>query len=1644
MWQAFVKMIDGGGIDLRKLEKMDTDEGMRWLVDQMLQGRRLKGGGAGARPASTAGDGRVRYSRKEMNALAKSKVGEWVEGTSADGIRNAVEKRIQEGMPEGEYRFKNAEDRSRLVRGAVKFYKRFAQKTVMLSDGRCVYFVPDARARERGLTNEEAWAEYAIHAVTSSGKPLEGKGYNERLYNATKAQNIWRIENILKAERCEAIIEDDPQRDSIVFFGRGVKGDVVRIVTRLDERGNVYADLAEVTMLSGGKMKKLPPRKPLTEVVETVVNRRQRGGLLTADAESISKTEGGAQGEIRPQSDYGNLRFSRGAGDERRRRAKDALEMLLPGVRMRVAEGTAERTEAGFEAGAQVWMEREGKVTPASETEPVSLDLSEAVQLYKDITGSAKGPKVDPAIFGTVDASDREALKEGQRKEGHFRNEDPAWTMGRTSQEIANERSLSEHLLENSLRGLADDRAKGRLSGGQRNAVNAVIHEIAKAVVKMPGREGDGATTKAMRSLGRGIEKMLWKGGTLMPEAAEAVRWWRGGDVRPQDTAAELYGMFLAAPAELEARAPNVFGAIRDSLARNDALLAAYNRLRVARAAGGAHEQVMRKIRENWTVEAQREVAELEKELDRPVGGKFFNWTQACVLNLGSNEGPAVRLVDRAVARRLKELKRAMRKGVIGKAEYEIVRKEVQAELDGIRTAVLVKQRGGARDRFYASDVVTKVVEAVEGLEGGDALDELQQYMRMRFIANGGQGRKMEGGVDQRQAQKLLDAQKERLGAEGWAKVEAAARRFQALREKHVLDDEFVREAFGEELTGYWRANVTYVRSERTMSAEELAAYKAARERWAKEHPGEADVLTEIEAMLDLHWSKGAGGDGTAFLKPLKGSFRMSKEPIAATLENDLRILQFARRNHWALALADAAKELGLDGFREMRDQGQRLPQGNRYGMVSFLRDGERRVLVMPKVVARGFDAAATEIGGLVKANRMISAVLTQYSPRFANRNIFRNRAANENLVPWMNEGRVVQAARLAGAGPVARLAEYILERGVVRLKKGSAAERIAQKAIGALWGETTNLYNVAEATRLAKLLVDPRGIDAIAREADRLVTEKGDTAAAQQLLEDCEKVRELARHPIFAGHWEKALGETESGRGELAAVLKGFNITRRRWKDLDGLQKVGRAMEETKDAVKRFNDFEEARVKIIALLAAERAKMNAEAKGGEFKYNREQQDYIVATMSGSPRYENRGRWMNVLEATQLGPFANVGLKGALRVVESIRIDPGAFFRKAAIRYTGRVVQSTLWTGGGYAVLAALARRLFKDDEKAQKAIDGFENFGKRMAKAYSCVSDYRLRNYDVIPIGLYGTDSTFGINLPRGDEDRFINPLADMTVKAICSSDMGKELGLSDPIDSGYGWFDAAQNMVMNTGLLPDITRGSMVWNIGKDVLWAWMQNPYNSFTQRTMYSQKDFDERWERPGRFFMATMKQAWNDIGAQIILPATTWDEDEGQVVNEGRWVMGMDGPEEAAKMPVGGKTIFRALHYLPLASAMLSGVFFMNCEGNKRVARRLAKMQEEEKEVMNRIAMKCIEKMRVEGRTDADYAQFLDEAVKSRGWGAEERNIIEQTITKKLNKLAKETGNEKTPILELMSKKSMPESTYNRFKKALEGWGWEIE
>ena len=1356
----------------------------------------------------------------------------------------------------------------------------------------------------------------------------------------------------------------------------------------------------------------------------------------------------------------------------------------------------AERSDAGMTAGAELettrW--RDPHSPSATQYEGMALSTSELVKLYRDIQGTPGMPRVmmaesgkpwlgrvvrrngkvqlDREMFGLVDESDRVAEKNDLKAaggRGSFRHEDPTWALAHSAREVEAERNVSEMRLEGRLEGLAERRVEGTEAGGGRAERAVLAHEIGHLVCMMPDIRPAG-TAKSMQTLGKLVIQKLEQAELTRVQrnrrfpglnaeavdfkrhALEAVKWWRGfegegnegGHGTPgtrrfeeyfakndRELYAEVFGMFLAAPRALEQRAPDVYAAIRDSIAHNDTMIRAFNDLRAVRRGEGEHERVMREIEAQWTIEAQRDVDRLERDLDKPVHGRIGDWKLHVGLNMGSAEAPAVMVTSWQVKAKIAEAKRNWKRGLISKNDYETIRKDLLDELAEMKLAVLVKQRGGGQDRVYALDFLNKVIE--QSTEEGVAVNDLRRYLQAQRVIEV-QGRAMMAGIDARQARRILDDMKARLGNEGWIRVEAAAKRFQALREKNVLDNEWVREAFGDDLVNYWRSNAHYVTTRRTMSQEEAVRYRMARERWARLHPGETDVLGDIEALMQIHRSGSGASHGTTFLKPLQGSFRMNEDPLKATLENDLRIMMFARRNHFALTLADAAAKLRMPGFEEHADRGgvKWAIWGERYGTVGFMRDGERRVLVMPKAVAEGFKYAPSEVSGLIKWNRMLSAVLTQYNPAFALRNIFRNRASNENNIPWMQTGRVVTAGRLAGVGPIARIGEFLLERAMVRLP-----DRAARNALmNVLYGEKTNMYWIAEATRIAKLMYDPHGIREMAKRADQLAVE-GKYGEAQRLLDDLARAKELMKHPIFAGTWRIMKGTTD--RTDLDAVFRGLDLeTNVDGTTLRGLGKVKAWLERKADTVKRFNSFEECRIKVIALLAAERAKMRAQAKGREF-FSEEKLDYLTATMSGSPRYENRGRWMNVLEATFLGPFANVGMKGAQRTLESMKIDPGTWWRKASGRILGRIAFNTLWTAGGYTLVAAIARRIFSDDEEAQRKIDAFEDWGKRQSQALANVSDYRLRNYDIVPIGMFGRWCTFGLSLPRGDEDRMLMPFVDMATKAMLGTDTAKELGLGDPIDATYSWQEAIMNATVNSGLMPDIMRGSMFWNIGKDTLYAWMVgSPYNTFTQRTTYEQKMWDARWEDPIPAVTATAKQLFKDAGGSVFMPASTWDEDEGGVPEEGTWVMPVADGE---KIPVKGSTIFQALHYVPFASSMLSGVFFVATDGDKRIQRRIDKLSKEEKTLRDQVAMRCLDRI-MEIGAEANVDDILAEAKEKYQLDDVDWAIVNKALVGKVRKLAKETGNENEPILKIPSK--VNEKTYRRLRRYLTNVGYEEE
>ena len=431
--------------------------------------------------------------------------------------------------------------------------------------------------------------------------------------------------------------------------------------------------------------------------------------------------------------------------------------------------------------------------------------------------------------------------------------------------------------------------------------------------------------------------------------------------------------------------------------------------------------------------------------------------------------------------------------------------------------------------------------------------------------------------------------------------------------------------------------------------------------------------------------------------------------------------------------------------------------------------------------------------------------------------------------------------------------------------------------------------------------------------------------------------------------------------------------------------------------------------------------------------------------MSGSPRYENRGRAMNYIEFA-CGPFMNVGMKGAYRTLEAMRYDPKAWWTKAASRIAGRLATSVLWMGGGYAVLAKMLGEEAGDDEEKQKNAGWLMRFGRRMAHGLANCSDYRLRNYDIVPVGLYGKWSTLAISMPRGDEDRLLMPAVDLLAHGLLGSERAEEAGFSLPTDLNYTGSQAVQNTVLNSGLVPDLTRRGLLMSLFQDAigpLVGW--NPYNSFTQRTVYSEADFESRFADPGNMATKVGKQLWNDLGGQVVMPATTWDEDEGAYDDQGQWALSGAEEGEAGCMPIGGKTIFQALHSIPFLSAAASGLITFQNGGNERIARRLEKYRRDDsaplRAAAQRVADEVIEAVRAKGE-DFDYSEMLAARVAELGLPEEDAEIIEGLAFKKVQGIAAKMGSEFDPIGKTLRKMSNDEKMYRRAKRQVEAEGWD--
>lgn len=1408
---------------------------------------------------------------------------------------------------------------------------------------------------------------------------------------------------------------------------------------------------------------------------------------------------------------------------------EDVAAWLLNG-RLRLADdakyGLAERRLSEHSSAISTPIE---VMTPSGDLKvmkPVEFAFSSLVELYQWMRGSPALPKIltkahqekrawlgritrgsevelNPEMFGIVSKSDEVRIKAELKAEGRFRNEDPTWNLRHSKKQNDYEKMLSENLLEDRLRSLAEDRVKGKVGGEYAAPAAALAHEVAALAMEMPANAKMPEIARALRTLGNGIVKIFAKDtkmaeemigdakkagrpfgeaeledtNTAVGQALQAVTWWRGyeGGVRNirtytgrtveyknaesyfkenyNELYAEVMGMFLTAPESLRQHAPKVYGKICEAMAADQVMLDAYNRLTEGYSGTGHAEAVMSKVMHQWSAKAERDVAQLKKDLNSSQLGTFDNAWMNSKLSYWSRESPAMHHLarkikaDRELAKaNLKIAKRSGDKDEIMRAEANL--KEVIAIGDGLVKRMkhenIVKYRGGTADRNYINEFMSRVVgKSLE--KHGISMQELDKYLFCQNVI-AMQGRAMAFGMSPSEAQKVLDNMRGTMGDVKWRQLEAASMEFHANRERNILSNPYVEEMFGKERIERWKRNVHYVRTERTLSVDEMALLNKGGKNGEKPEDMAIDVQEEFDTLIRLHMKKGARS-GDHYLKHLVGSLSASERPTKATMMRDMMMAEHARRNHYIANLAELAKEAKLPGFKVVRDMSLRsVDGGERYGTLSYMKDGENYLLIVPKEVERAMQSDADAMNALVKFNQTVAKAMTTYNIRFAQRNMVRNRETNEANIEWMRPSLLKEGMGAIGLRGPANALELAIERAVVRLPDNV----IRNPILGTIWNPKTNMYSINEATRIAKLILIPGELRRVAEEADRLIQEAmekgGDmdkaVAAANELRRDIEKSKEVMKHPMLSDSFQKVSGYGKGGADieALFRKLDGTDAPKEGLERLPYLGKVWGAIKATGRKIEDLNTIEEARTKLVAWLSAEKQKEMLQLKGKKWKYgNASEIADIVATSSGAPMGEMRGTAMNWVEATLTGVFANVAMKGFARTVESARRAPWEWTFKALRRAENRAASILLWGGGGFVALCAAARKLFEDDEEVLQQIDRMEKWGKKVTRAFSMVSDYRIKNYDVLPLAMMGEDNVIALGVPRGDEDRLLTPFVDYTIQQALGTDLMQKIGFNETISGRYGLGEAIGRTVLDSGMMPDVARGGIIMNVFDNLLAPLIDtNPYNRFIGRQTFDRDLWAQRGERKAEFVWEMTKRLWNDIGGGAILQAPMGAENsEGDLGEMKTW---WTFDDQETTIP-GVASVFDMLRKGPISSVAMSGFVFMNTKGTDRVEKKILAMKAEEKAVMDVIAMNCLDHLQKTG-SRGEIASIINVGIEKYGLEKDSFRLIERAVIKKQRELARMTNRTTVPFKNLH--KGIPDGTYQRIRKSLINTGWEID
>ena len=257
-----------------------------------------------------------------------------------------------------------------------------------------------------------------------------------------------------------------------------------------------------------------------------------------------------------------------------------------------------------------------------------------------------------------------------------------------------------------------------------------------------------------------------------------------------------------------------------------------------------------------------------------------------------------------------------------------------------------------------------------------------------------------------------------------------------------------------------------------------------------------------------------------------------------------------------------------------------------------------------------------------------------------------------------------------------------------------------------------------------------------------------------------------------------------------------------------------------------------------------------------------EQVGIEVARRASIPWGERQGRMSRFINYAW-NMFFNTALKGGQRFVGNVVRNPRLAGKMVAQSLGPQLFWATMIAGGG---LTKVIRNMFGggDDaeEKARQAGLGWLlKYVQFMHDGAFAASPYLQRFYHWCPLGQVGK-RYIGIALPRTDEEKMLLPFIDWAAAKFAPQ----------PTDPTATLGDAVKRGVVGT-FVPDLTARTPLVAAAQDLVFAWWQNPMDTYRGAHVYDNSLWQARGESVGdaaAFAWATAKQGFNDLGGRTIV------------------------------------------------------------------------------------------------------------------------------------------------------------------------------